>query len=98
MDIPPNFNSLPLKSYRYPIGKDRLPVPPFFRGKLAVKLWWCILTYERPNWSGSSQKLGIKLIWIHFNIQVGHLSKSLSIELGARQSGLLGGSSQLVSN
>ena len=26
------------KSYRAPIGKDRLPFPPFFRGKLAVKL------------------------------------------------------------
>ena len=27
----PKFNSLPLKSYRNPIGKDRLQVPPFFR-------------------------------------------------------------------
>ena len=26
----PNFNSSPLKSYQVPIGKDRLPVPPFF--------------------------------------------------------------------
>ena len=32
----PKFNSSQLKSYQNPIGKDRLPVPPFFRGKLAV--------------------------------------------------------------
>ncbi len=35
---PPKFNSSPMKSYRNPIGKDRLPFPPFFRGKLAVRL------------------------------------------------------------
>ena len=34
----PKFNSSPLKSYRDPIGKACLPLPPFFRGKLAVKL------------------------------------------------------------
>ena len=28
----PKFNSSPLKSYRDPIGKYRLPVPAFFRG------------------------------------------------------------------
>ena len=31
-NTPLKFNSSPLKSYRDPIGKDRLPFPPFFRG------------------------------------------------------------------
>ena len=31
-NTPPKFNSSPLKSYRNPIGKDRLPFPPFFMG------------------------------------------------------------------
>ena len=35
---PPKFNSSPLKSYRNPIGKANVFQPPFFRGKLAVKL------------------------------------------------------------
>ena len=30
----PKFNSSPLKSYRNPKGKDRLPLPPFFRVEL----------------------------------------------------------------
>ena len=34
LTTPPKFNSSPLKSYRNPIGKDRLPFPPFFRGEL----------------------------------------------------------------
>ena len=41
VDTPPKFNSSPLKSYRLPIGKDRLPFPPFFRGenvKLRVRI------------------------------------------------------------
>ena len=42
----PKFNSSPLKSYLLPNRKpDRLPVPPFFRGKLAVKLRGCIHLY-----------------------------------------------------
>ena len=32
--------SLPLKSYRDPIGKDRLPLPPFLQGR-TVKLRGC---------------------------------------------------------
>ena len=34
LNILPKFNSSPLKSYRNPIGKDRLPFPPFFMGDL----------------------------------------------------------------
>ena len=39
---PPKFNSSPLKSYRNPIGEDRLPTIHLCRGKLAVKLRGCI--------------------------------------------------------
>ena len=35
---PPKFNSLPLKSYRAPIGKDRLPTAMAFRGEL-LNFW-----------------------------------------------------------
>ena len=41
----PKFSSSPLKSYRAPIGKDRLPTTNF---RVYVKLWGCIL-------GGSSQ-------------------------------------------
>ena len=40
MNTPPKFNSSPLKSYRNPIGKDRLPFPPFFRSEL-LNFWGC---------------------------------------------------------
>ena len=45
----PKFNSSPLKSYRNPIGKDRLPTT-IFQGR-AVKLQGCILFMGWVGWS-----------------------------------------------
>ena len=59
-DTPPKFSSSPLKSYRNPIGKDRLPFPPFFR-------WRLLLVSGRPpsleslgvsKWSSTAKLVG----------------------------------------
>ncbi len=48
-------NIAPEKFPFAPIGKDHLPFPPFFRGKLAVKLRWCIFSGE--GWLNDSEQL-----------------------------------------
>ncbi len=53
LDTPPKFTSSPLKSYRTPIGKDRLPFPPFFR-------WRLLLVSGRPPSLGVSGGLKMK--------------------------------------
>ena len=51
--------SFPLKSNRNPIGKDRLPVPPFFKGR-TVKLRGCSRGFPTVFSTLSSKRAGVE--------------------------------------
>ncbi len=60
---PPKFNISPLKSYRDPIGKDRLPFPPFFSEN--VKLRRCkVSDFGHPIFIKNKIIPSGKLTWL----------------------------------
>ena len=59
----PKFNSSPLKSYQNPIGKDRLPLPPLFRGEL-LNFGGVTITYQQEMPMEITNRNDSKYFWI----------------------------------